>query len=163
VPSYAAPVSLPFDQPDVGVLKERIPGKPSGPGHDVLNLLTFFCSPDDPPVKSQINTQHKKAQENLQVTGEDRRIYERKDIVFHEGGSIREASVFGPKPVLQRGQWADPIGKFDKYRPQEGGHMYPGQDPPLEDQKYPQDGKKNKTEMDKQHEVRKETKKHVAE
>jgi hypothetical protein len=114
----------------------------------ISSSLLLSRSPEHPRVEAQINTQDQEAQEYLQVSRQGGGVKEGKKIVLHEGGAVREGAALQPQPVLQRGEGADPAGKFDEGSPQEGRRVHPGQAPPLQDQKPSQNHEKNKSQVD---------------
>ena len=55
-------------------------------------------------IKSQINTQHQVAQDDLRASGEGSRVQEGKDIVFDKVGPVNKPLILLPQPVLKRGE-----------------------------------------------------------
>lgn len=104
-------------------------------------------------VHAAVQEKHKKTEEDLDPSGQSRRIKKRQDVVLDETGLIPRSSSRLPEPLLQGRERADPAGEFNQGSPTRRGQVEPHHPPPFQDQESAEQDKQNEGEMEKNEEI----------
>jgi len=94
------------------------------------------------------------------MAGQKRGVEERNDVTYDEVGGISGSSSLDPKPVLQRGQWADPAREFNKSAPDRSRNVEPCPALFVQDQKTAKNDEQNKKKVGDDHHICKDGKRH---
>ena len=85
-------------------------------------------------VHAAVQEQHKKTEDDLDLSGQPCRIQKGKDVVLNETGLIALASTCFPEPMLQGRERADPAGEFNQSSPTRRRKVEPHHPPPFQNQ-----------------------------
>lgn len=113
-------------------------------------------APPQPSIDRQIHDQHQRAEYELNLVRQRRRIEDGQKVPAQKVAWVVGFSTLCPQPILQWRQRTDPAAEFDEGAPEDGGQMNPENRVPSEGQQSSEQDKEDKCDVEEKHEVGKE-------
>jgi hypothetical protein len=109
--------------------------------------------PEDVSVDGQVERDNEEPEYKLNVSREGGGVEERQDVMLDEAAGVRRATRLAAKPMLQRGERADPTSELNRGTPDRRGHVQVGHPSPSEYQQATQHYEQHEEEVQTDDEV----------